>query len=31
MDKIFNNSQIKKETVQLWNNFKNHNINEMFE
>jgi surface protein len=28
---MFRVSEIKKETVHSWDNFKNHNINEMFE
>jgi surface protein len=31
MSRTFRNSKIKKETVHSWDNFKNHNINEMFE
>jgi surface protein len=31
MDSMFLDSEIKKETVQTWNNFKTHDINKMFE
>jgi hypothetical protein len=30
MRAMFRFSKIKKETVQAWHNFKNHNIDEMF-